>query len=45
MAVRYASHILHLGRKQMFFGPTKEYLDSDAWKIFGRALDEQTKEG
>lgn len=39
MATRYASHILHLGRRQMFFGTTKDYLASDAWKVFGRAID------
>ncbi len=39
MATRYASHILHLGGHQMFFGTTSDYLKSDAWKIFGKALD------
>jgi zinc transport system ATP-binding protein len=27
-AVRYASHILHLGKTQLFFGSTKEYIVS-----------------
>ncbi len=36
MATRYASHILHLGGEQMFFGTTEEYKESDAWKIFGK---------
>lgn len=40
MATRYASHILHLGKRQMFFGKTEDYLASDAWKIFGRAMEE-----
>ena len=39
MATRFASHILHLGSTQMFYGKTEDYLKSDAWKIFGRALD------
>ena len=33
-AVKYASHILHIGKKQFFFGETKNYLKSDAWKLF-----------
>lgn len=33
-AVKYASHILHIGKKQLFFGETKNYLKSDAWKLF-----------
>lgn len=36
-AVKYASNILHIGHKQLFFGKTKDYLKSDAWKIFGEA--------
>ena len=39
MATRYATHILHLGGHQMFFGTTEEYLKSDAWKVFGKALE------
>ena len=41
MAVQYASHILHLGRKQLFFGKTEDYLQSDAWEIFGKAVEEE----
>ena len=41
MAIQYASHILHLGRKQLFYGTTEEYLQSDAWKIFGKAVEEE----
>ena len=41
MAIQYADHILHLGRKQLFFGKTEDYLQSDAWKIFGKAVDEE----
>ena len=33
-AVTYASHILHIGKKQLFFGKTEDYRKSDAWKIF-----------
>lgn len=33
-AVQYASHILHIGKHQMYFGTKKNYLESDAWKIF-----------
>lgn len=32
-AVRYATHILHIGDR-IFFGTTEEYLDSDAGKLF-----------
>ena len=41
MAVQYASHILHLARKQLFFGKTEDYLQSDAWEIFGKAVEEE----
>ena len=33
-AVKYASHILHLGKRQLFFGTKEEYLSSDIGKIF-----------
>lgn len=33
-AVKYASHILHIGKDQLFFGKKEEYLKSDAWKLF-----------
>ena len=39
-AVRYATHILHLGHEQLFFGTTKEYRESDLARRFvggGRA--------
>lgn len=35
-AVRYASHILHIGKGQMFFGTKEDYLASEAWKLFGQ---------
>ena len=39
-AVRYATHILHLGHEQLFFGTTAEYRESDLARRFvggGRA--------
>lgn len=32
-AVKYATHILHVGRQQLFFGSSKDYMASDAWKL------------
>ena len=34
-AVRYASHILHIGEK-IFFGTREEYMESDIGKMFLR---------
>ena len=34
-STKYASHILHIAEKQLFFGETKDYMDSQAYKIFG----------
>ena len=33
-SVQYATHVLHIEKKQMFYGKKAEYLKSDAWKIF-----------
>ena len=33
-AVRYASHILHLHNKPLFFGKTQDYLKSETGKKF-----------
>lgn len=33
-SVKYASHILHLGHGQLFFGPADEYLKSDICRSF-----------
>lgn len=33
-AVRYASHILHIGHTPLFFGPTREYCQSAIGKAF-----------
>lgn len=36
-AVKYASHILHLGsHKPLFYGETKDYIESDTGKVFSR---------
>lgn len=39
-AVREASHILHMGKKQHFFGTTQAYLRSDAYQDF--CIEEET---
>lgn len=33
-AINYANHILHIGRKQLFFGTTDDYKNSEAGKAF-----------
>ena len=33
-AVRYATHILHLGHRQLFFGTAAEYKESDLARRF-----------
>ncbi|MDE6020921.1 MAG: ABC transporter ATP-binding protein [Ruminococcus sp.] len=33
-AIKYASHILHLGQEQLFFGKKEDYLKSDIYKTF-----------
>ena len=33
-AVKYASHILHLGQSQLFFGTTSSYIESEVGKAF-----------
>lgn len=32
--LEYASHVLHIGKKHMFYGKKEDYLESDAWKVF-----------
>ena len=39
-ATKYASHILHVGGKQLFFGRTSDYLTSEAYQLFGHGGDE-----
>ncbi|MGN0164941.1 MAG: metal ABC transporter ATP-binding protein [Lachnospiraceae bacterium] len=39
-AVSYASHILHLGRDEMFFGTVEEYNTSKAGAVFSTCDDE-----
>ena len=42
-AVKYASHILHIGeRSALFFGTTEDYLKSEAGRIYGGGRGEQT---
>lgn len=38
-AVKYASHILHIGHDPVFFGSTAEYLKSDAMRRFAPAAE------
>ncbi|NLL80393.1 MAG: metal ABC transporter ATP-binding protein [Clostridiales bacterium] len=33
-ATAYATHILHIGKSQLFFGTREEYRGSEAWKLF-----------
>lgn len=33
-AVMYASHILHIGQKQLFYGATKDYIQDHSYKVF-----------
>lgn len=33
-AVKYASHILHIGHTPLFFGKTEEYIRSDVFSVF-----------
>ena len=44
-AVKYSSHILHLGHKQLFFGKTEDYLKSEAYKFFSSVEEEEEVEG
>ena len=34
IALTYASHIRHVGKKQLFYGKKEDYITSDAWKMF-----------
>ena len=38
-SVKYANKILHLGKKQIFFGETKDYMKSPAWLFFKELED------
>ena len=40
-AVKYASHILHLGKRQLFFGKTEDYTKSEAYKYWSTAEEEE----
>jgi len=39
-AVEYSSHILHLKNRQLFYGKTEEYKQTETGKIFLRGVDE-----
>ena len=39
-ALRYATHILHIGDRQLFFGTAEEYRASDIGKMFARTEGE-----
>lgn len=41
-AVKYASHILHIGEKPLFWGKTNDYLLSDACSLFSGKGDKST---
>lgn len=43
-AVTYANHILHIGKKQLFFGTTAEYVKSEAYHIFHTFEEQQVKD-
>jgi hypothetical protein len=37
MATKYASHILHIGRKKMlFYGTVEQYKESELWEAYER---------
>ena len=42
-AVKYASHILHISNKPLFFGAKKDYLISDVGKHFGDFIGGEVK--
>lgn len=42
-AVKYASHILHLSNKPLFYGEKKDYLTSDIGKRFGDFIGGEVK--
>ena len=43
-AVRYASHILHLDNRQLFFGTTADYLESETGRRFAGSKAEALEE-
>ena len=36
-ALDYATHILHMQKKNSFYGTKEEYMNSDKWKLFKNA--------
>ena len=43
-ATKYASHILHVGKKQMFFGKTADYLESEPYRLFGHEREDEDED-
>ena len=41
-ALDYATHILHMQKKNSFYGTKEEYMNSDKWKLFKNAEDAAT---
>ena len=41
-ALDYATHILHMQKKNSFYGTKEEYMNSDKWKLFKNAEDVAT---
>lgn len=39
-AVKHSTHILHMGKRQLFFGKKEDYLQSNLWTIFGNVKGE-----
>ena len=42
-AKKDASHILHIGKRQLFFGTKEDYLKSNEWKLFGSVEEEENE--
>ena len=40
-AVKYASHILHLGSRQMFYGKTEDYVKSESYRYWTNVEDDE----
>lgn len=43
-ATEYASHILHVGRRDKFFGTKEEYLDSKIWRKLEEKIEDTLSE-
>ena len=40
-ALSYATHILHMQKKDSFYGTKEEYMNSDKWKLFKNANEDR----